>query len=85
MMALSKEEIDALIKSVSLTRSEEATCDECLKDVAEFAEHALNGKSIPEGLQAVEHHLANCGMPGGVRGTAHGIEDNEVIFVRIAS
>jgi len=60
MMALSKEEIDALIKSVSLTRSEEATCDECLKDVAEFAEHALNGKSIPEGLQAVEHHLANC-------------------------
>ena len=59
-MALSKEEIDALIKSIALTRPEEATCDECLTDLAEFAERSLQGKSIPESLQAIEHHLAIC-------------------------
>jgi len=59
-MALSKQEIEALIKSVSLTRPDELTCIECLKELAEFAEHGLAGKSIPEGLQAVEHHLAIC-------------------------
>lgn len=59
-MALSRQEIDALMKAVSLTRTDELTCDECLKELAEFAEHSLQGKSVPEGLQAVEHHLALC-------------------------
>ena len=59
-MGLSKEEIEGLIKSVALTRPEEATCDECLTDLAEFAERSLQGKSIPESLQAIEHHLAIC-------------------------
>jgi uncharacterized protein with PIN domain len=59
-MVLSRKQIDELIKTVSLTRPDELTCDECLKDLAEFAEHSLSGKSIPEGLQAVEHHLAIC-------------------------
>ena len=59
-MALSRREIDALINTVSLTRAEELTCDECLKGLAEFAEHSLQGKSVPEGLQAIEHHLAIC-------------------------
>ena len=59
-MALSKKEIDALIKVVSQTRSGELTCDECLKELAEFAENSLEGKSIPESVQAVEHHLAIC-------------------------
>jgi hypothetical protein len=60
-MALSKKEIDALLKAVSLTRGKELTCDECLRDLAEFAEHSLAGKSLPEGLHAVELHLAICG------------------------
>jgi len=59
-MALSRREIDVLIKSVSLTRPDEVTCDECLNDLAEFAEHFLEGKSISESLRAVEHHLAIC-------------------------
>ncbi len=59
-MTLSRQQIDELLKSVSLTRPDELGCDECLKDVAEFAEHSLAGKSIPEGLIAVEHHLAIC-------------------------
>jgi RNA polymerase sigma factor (sigma-70 family) len=27
----------------------------------ELTEHSLKGKSVPEGLQAIEHHLAICG------------------------
>ena len=59
-MTLSRRQIDELIRAVSLTRSAESTCDECLKDLAEFAERALEGKSIPDGLQAVQHHLEIC-------------------------
>lgn len=60
-MPISKKEIDTLIKMVASTKSDELTCDDCLKDLAEFAERTLKGKSIPEALQAVEHHLAVCG------------------------
>ena len=59
-MALSRKELDALMKTVSLTKPDELTCDECLKQLAEFAERALAGKSITESLQAIEHHLAIC-------------------------
>lgn len=59
-MALSRKEIGELLRSVSLTRSDEVTCDECLKRLAEFAERCLEGNSIPDGLQTIEHHLAIC-------------------------
>ncbi len=59
-MVLSKEETRDLVRLVRLTRDEEINCEECLSLVAEFAEHALAGKSIPEGLDAVEHHLSVC-------------------------
>jgi hypothetical protein len=60
-MALSKEQLEVLLNSVSLTRSDEATCDGCLQGLAEFAERSLAGKSIPESLRAIEHHLSLCG------------------------
>lgn len=60
-MALSRKQIDELIKTVSLTRADELTCDDCLHDLAEFVEQSLAGKSISESLQAVEDHLAICG------------------------
>ena len=59
-MALSRQEIDALLKSISLTRSNEVTCDECLQRLAEFAEQSLPGKSIPQGLEVIAHHLSIC-------------------------
>lgn len=46
---------------LSLTKSQELTCDECQRNMAEFAETALAGDSIPENLQAIELHLASCG------------------------
>lgn len=57
-MALSKKEIDGLMRLIGLTKEEETNGEECLSPVAEFAERQLTGKPVPEGLQAVEHHLS---------------------------
>ncbi len=59
-MSLSKKQIDGLMRLVGLTRDDEINCEQCLAVVAEFAEQQLSGKSISEGLQAVEHHLSIC-------------------------
>ncbi len=59
-MPLSKKEIDGLMRLIGLTKDEEINCEQCLSLVAEFAEQALAGKSIPEGLKAVEHLLSVC-------------------------
>ena len=59
-MSLSKREVHGLLRLVGLTKDEEINCGECLSQVAEFAERRLSGRSIPEGLEAVEHHLAIC-------------------------
>ena len=59
-MPLNKNEIKGLMRLVGLSKEDEINCDQCLTDVAEFAEHELSGKSIPDGLRAVEHHLSIC-------------------------
>lgn len=60
-MVLSKDQLEILSKMLLLTQSQELTCDECLKHMAEFAENAIADQSVPEDLKAVEHHLALCG------------------------
>lgn len=59
-MALSEKEIAGLMRLVGLTKDEEINCEQCLALVAEFAEQQLAGRSISEGLKAVEHHLDVC-------------------------
>jgi predicted anti-sigma-YlaC factor YlaD len=59
-MPLSKEELEGLMRLIGLTNDSEINCEQCLALVSEFAEHSLAGKSIPDGLKAVEHHLAIC-------------------------
>lgn len=60
-MALSKQEIDALLRMVERTQDAEIDCEQCLALVSEFAEQQLAGRAVPEGLAAVEQHLAVCG------------------------
>jgi predicted anti-sigma-YlaC factor YlaD len=48
------------MRLIGLTKDDEINCEQCLSLVAEFAEQQLAGKSIPEGLKAVEHHLSIC-------------------------
>ena len=59
-MSLSDKEIEGLMRLVGLTEDEEINCDQCLNFVAEFAERELAGKSISDGMKAVEQHLAVC-------------------------
>ncbi|NJN48464.1 MAG: hypothetical protein HC808_20605 [Candidatus Competibacteraceae bacterium] len=59
-MSLSKQEIDALLRLVNLTRDDEIDCEQCLFLVAEFAERQLAGLSVPAGLEAVAQHLSIC-------------------------
>lgn len=59
-MPLSKKEFEGLMRLIGLTQDDEINCEQCLSRVAEFAERELAGKSIPEGLKAVEHHLTVC-------------------------
>ena len=57
---LSQKEIENMMRLVGLTKDSEINCEDCLSIVSEFAEEKLAGKSISEGLQAVEHHLSIC-------------------------
>lgn len=59
-MPLSQAELEALIRLIGLTRESEIDCDQCLDLIAEFAEQQLAGRSLAEGLEAVEHHLRIC-------------------------
>ena len=61
MGPLTKAQIQELLRSLAFTRDREIACDECHRELAEFAEITLEGKTIPEGLRAVEHHLTLCG------------------------
>jgi len=59
-MSLSNDELDRLLRLVGLTKDSEMNCEQCLALVAEFAERQLAGKSIPEGMEAIDHHLSIC-------------------------
>ncbi len=59
-MPLTKKEIDDLLHLVGQTKDVEINCEQCLALVAEFAEQRLAGKSIDEGLIAVQQHLQVC-------------------------
>lgn len=59
-MNLSQAQTDALLRILSLTKDQEATCEDCLQHLAEFAELALAGKSVPENLKSIEEHMQLC-------------------------
>ena len=59
-MIISDEQIQAMLKLLALTKDVEPSCDECLKELGEFAETTLAGKTIPEGLNYIDEHLERC-------------------------
>lgn len=59
-MPMSKHEIEELMRLIGLTKDSEINCEQCLALVAELAEQKLAGRSIHDGLKAVEHHLSIC-------------------------
>ena len=59
-MKLTPTQLDDMVRLIGLTRPQEIDCDACAAELAEFAESKLAGRSLPEALQLVEHHLAIC-------------------------
>lgn len=59
-MKLTRNQIKALGKELSITRDEEINCNQCLDSIGEFAELQLEGLPVTKALEAVEHHLAVC-------------------------
>ena len=56
-MTLSRDQTETLLKTLALTKDEEVMCDSCMREIAEFAETQLKGKSIPDSLKVIEDHL----------------------------
>ena len=59
-MALDQQQVNRLLRAVANTRDVEISCDECLADMAEFAEAQLVGSEIPTALKRIETHIAYC-------------------------
>jgi len=59
-MILNFDQIKRLMNSLSMTQDYELNCNQFLDKMAEFAEREYLGKSIPDALEAVHHHLNLC-------------------------
>jgi hypothetical protein len=60
-MRFNVDQINRLLRQLSVSRDHELNCNECLVKMPEFAERELSGKEIAQVLQAVQHHLTLCG------------------------
>ena len=59
-MPLSQQQISTLVSLVINSTPDPLSCDDCLVDVAQFAETELTGASLPESMLKVRTHLKNC-------------------------
>lgn len=59
-MALTKEQIEMLVRVVGITNDAELDCDACLIHLAEWSERLAQGQELEEASDAVKHHLSIC-------------------------
>ncbi len=59
-MALSKEQIQTLVGLIATSQTDELSCDECFGQIGEYAEKALDGRELSEGMQLIQRHLEQC-------------------------
>jgi Zn finger protein HypA/HybF involved in hydrogenase expression len=60
MTTLTQEQIQTLVGLIVTTEPDQITCDECLGQVGEFAEHALEGRELSDGMKIIQRHLEQC-------------------------
>lgn len=60
MSKLSKEQVQILVGLIATAEPDSINCDECFGRIGEFAEMALEGREIPEGMQVIQRHLEQC-------------------------
>lgn len=59
-MTISNEQTKSLLSFIASSKLDELDCDSCFDHMAEFVEQELAGAEIPEALQKVQRHLAQC-------------------------
>ncbi len=57
----SQDELSKLARIIAETREEEIGCDDCLEEMARFAEMKLAGLNAAASLPLVEDHWSKCG------------------------
>ena len=60
MTKLTTEQIQTLVGLIATTMPDKISCDECLGQVGEFAEYALEGRELSEGMLVIQRHLEQC-------------------------
>ena len=60
-MDLSAEQIRALIQGLQECDDELQECNDCLLDLADFAEAELAGRNLCEALTKISGHMDECG------------------------
>lgn len=59
-MSLSKEQTESLLAMIATSKEDSLDCDGCFEHLAEFVEHELASREIPEALALVARHLDQC-------------------------
>lgn len=59
-MALSKIQIQTLVGLIATTQPDNVSCDECFGRIGEFAEKALAGVELSDGMKLIQRHLEQC-------------------------
>ena len=60
MTTLKKEQIQTLVGLIVTTENDQLTCDDCFGQIGEFAEHALDGRELTDGMKVIQRHLEQC-------------------------
>lgn len=60
MSSLSKVQINTLVGLIATAKPDLITCDDCFGQISEFAEMALEGRALSEGMKIVQRHLEQC-------------------------
>ena len=60
MSKLSKEQVQILVGLISTTETDQLSCDDCFGRIGEYAEMALEGRELSEGMQVIQTHLEQC-------------------------
>ena len=60
MSPLSVEQIQTLVSLISTAESDEISCEDCFGQVGQYAELALSGRELSEGMQIIQRHLEQC-------------------------
>lgn len=60
MSKLTTNQIQTLVGLIVTTQPDKISCDDCLGEIGKFAEIALEGRELSEGMQVIQRHLEQC-------------------------